>query len=320
MLLTLNVLAILYEDAEDKSINRWQVLKPISTASIKNIYDPIILSQVIQLQGNGTKSAYCLMGKSIDTHILQWEMNYSEDFVIIIGLNTQRGKQYLIYMPGIEDGYMQYGLGEESTDGTWQKYRRDLQKDLAWFDTYNKIKSVESFVIRGSGSIDNLKLTKEKKKSKKLEKKKSPFSLIRKKYTNSTPKIFISGANPLYLEKGEPFVEPGVRAEDKEDGALIVMSSESIDCNRDGRYLVMYIATDSKGNSAVENRYVEVGEVPDEEIEENVLEEGIEEIPKREESQLELEEREHEVMEWEKELELREKEIRERERKIVDKS
>ena len=78
--------------------------------------------------------------------------------------------------------------------------------------------------------------------------------------TNTTPTIIIEGENPFFLSLGESFEEPGVRAEDKEDGELVVTSSENIDKHKEGKYAVIYMATDRQGNSAIDKRYVVVGE------------------------------------------------------------
>ena len=60
LLLTLNLSAKTYEDGEDKKTTRWETLNPSSSATIKNVYDKSKHNQVIQFNGNGTKSAYIL--------------------------------------------------------------------------------------------------------------------------------------------------------------------------------------------------------------------------------------------------------------------
>ena len=347
ILLLLLMLTVLqsktYEDGEDKKTKRWHVLSSSSAGVVSNIYDKNKSSRVITFKGEGTKSAYMLMsceGASWNNekeHILHWQMKYAEDFVILVGVETEKGKRYLIYTPGIKNGYMQYGLGLESTNGIWQRYSRNLEKDLERFENNNKIKSVETFVIRGNGSIDNVKMMKKhftKKEKIKSNKKKRPVkkksskksikkkTIIRKHRTNDTPIIYIRGENPIFLEKGEVFVEPGVSAKDKEDGDVSVTSSADIDNRKEGRYSVIYIATDSHGNSAVDTRYIEIG--AGELVEQNTRrksvnassEEQKETLEEDEEIEFKLEERELEISEWEKELELREKEISQREQQM----
>jgi hypothetical protein len=356
LLLTLNLPAKTYEDSEDKKISRWETLNPSSSAIVKNVHDKSKDSQVIQFVGNGTKSAYILtINESENKKLFHWQMKYSEDFVIFISLETKLGKRYLIYTPGDKNGYMQYGLGVDATSGTWQSYSRNLEEDLRYFDNRNSILKINSFVIRGSGSLDNIKTMKElnsktiknvvedskeidieplksKEKSLKIKKKSSKIKKRSLKInnnikTNSTPTIIIEGENPFFLTLGEGFEEPGVRAEDKEDGELVVTSSENINKHKEGKYAVIYMATDSQGNSAIDKRYVVVGEDGEEE-EGNANEETSNEstnesakpaLAKEEDSdaQYRLEERELEIAEWERELQFREKEISQREKRLV---
>jgi len=350
LLLTLNLSAKTYEDGEDKKINRWELLMPSSSAIIKNIDDKAKGSQVIQFSGNGTKDAYILMiNASQNKNLFHWQMKYSEDFVIFISLDTRLGKRYLIYTPGSKNGYMQYGLGSEATSGTWQRYSRNLEDDLKYFDNRNSIVKVNSFVIRGSGSVDNIKTIKDlnskrkedvsevfdktivkiEKKSQKVEK--SPLKIFKRSETDTTPTITIEGENPYFLALGEAFEELGVSSEDKEDGELVVTSSENINKYKDGEYIVIYMATDSAGNSAIDKRYVIVGE-PDSS---NDIQEVSEELEKKSthtekesprapeskeedsDAQYRLEERELEIAEWERELQFREKEISQREKSML---
>jgi len=370
LLLTLNLSAKTYEDAEDKKTNRWENLNPSSSAKIKNVHDKAKGSQVIQFEGNGTKSAYILIiDEDTNKKSFNWQMKYSEDFVIFISLETKLGRRYLIYTPGNKDGYMQYGLGYAAISGTWQRYSRNLEEDLRYFDNRNSILKVNSFVIRGSGSLDNIKMMRElnsknienivvsskatkkkslkvKKKSEKIKKKplkskkkssksKKKVSKIKKKSlkiknkvkTNTTPTILIEGENPFFLNIGESFEEPGVYAKDKEDGELVVTSSENIDKHKEGKYAVIYMATDSRGNSAIDKRYVVVGEEgegeeePTEESSEETTEEPAKpsSSSKEEDSdaQYRMEERELEIAEWERELQFREKEISQREKSLA---
>ncbi len=73
------------------------------------------------------------------------------------------------------------------------------------------------------------------------------------------PRITLHGVNPLHIELGTPFIDPGASAEDAEDGTLPVSADcGGVDTSRVGRYLCTYRATDSEGNTAVATRVVEV--------------------------------------------------------------
>ena len=291
LLLTLNLFATTYEDGEDKKTNRWEKLNPSSSAIIKNTYDESKSSRVIEFSGEGTKDAYILaINETKNKKLLHWQMKYSEDFVIFISLETKLGKRYLVYTSARSNGYMKYGLGTRSISGTWQRFSRNLEEDLRYFDNRNSIVKINSFVIRGSGSLDNIKIMKDlkskskenvetiepvkaiepikkipkkiKEKPKKIKKKPLTLKKIKKKIakkTNTTPSITIDGENPLFLKLGEAYVEPGVSAKDKEDGEIIVTSCENINKHKEGEYTVIYTAIDSVGNAAADKRYVIVG-------------------------------------------------------------
>jgi hypothetical protein len=231
------------------------------------------------------------------------------------------GKRYLVYPPGIFEGHMQYGLGDDTSNGKWQTVRRNLQEDIAYFDNRVKTVSLKSFVVKGNGRIDNI-IT---KKIMSIKKMKSVKILPLQKYkqkkvlnvaTNSLPVITVRGVNLVELSLGDAYVEEGVSAYDKEDGDLNVVSMENIDSHEVGRYMVLYMTTDSDGNMALDKRYVHVGNV---EIEETSVsldtdEQEEVEVDYRNEKTDFLEE-EEQIRIWEKELELREKELAQREKK-----
>lgn len=327
------VYATVYEDAEDKKRSRWKVIDKVFNASIHNHYDKQKKSRIIELKGQGTRSSFKFQFKKIrkNGYFLSWEMKYSEDFVIIVSLDTKKGKRYLIYTPGDNDSYMQYGLGVNATDGEWHTYRRNLEEDLIYFDNRDKIEKITTFIVKGSGSIDNIKVMKKDITLKKFQIKKIPkrnlyntpvlenTMKIKKHKTNTTPQITIEGENPFYLKIGEPYVELGVTAHDKEDGRLNVTSSETINIYKNGRYSVLYIVTDSDGNAALDRRYVEVGTGRRDTVKMN-SEENNERISKIENYEIRHEEKEYEMGIRERELELREYELQKREVKLQNKN
>jgi len=294
--------ATIYENAEDKKKSKWKVLQTEYPSSIHNLYDRKKVSRIIHFEGEGTKSLYKLENTyKINRHRkkeywLTWEMKYSEDFVIIVVLETRLGKRYMIYTPGINNSYMQYGLGLNTLNGKWHKYKRNLQKDLRYYDNRNEVISFKSFVIKGSGSVDNIATMSDKVFKK--------VYFHNSKNKSSLPKITIKGENPLHLKIGEHYVEPGVSASDKEDGTLNVVSIENIDTSRDGEYTVMYMATNQKGDMAVDSRLVEVGE--------GKKEMQVHNIEKKSVDIKELDKIFEETEAWERELELKEQAFREK--------
>ena len=333
--------ATTYENASNKKTTKWHLLEHFSSGVIKNIYNKKKKSRVIKFDGDGTKSAYILIpNKKKFQHkkgetIFQWEMNYREDFVIMIGMHTLKGKRYLIYTSGDKDSYLQYGLGADSTSGQWKQYRRNLQKDLESSDRYNKIITVDSFVIKGSGMVDNIKMVKPKKRVKKISKpivpkvieeeslttekildKKSeePIQEIAKTEKSSQPPIiYLKGDNPMVLKKGERYIEPGATAKNRDGSSVPVTISEDIDIFNDGEYSVIYMATNSAGDSVIDRRRVRVGNVVEEKEKyfvANTIENNSAEAPLIiEDEDVDLEQRALEILDWEKQLASREQEL-----------
>ncbi len=67
------------------------------------------------------------------------------------------------------------------------------------------------------------------------------------------PTITLMGPNPLRVECGTMFIDPGVTAEDREDGDLtddIVISGGTVNVQGPGTYIIRYYVTDSQGNEA----------------------------------------------------------------------
>jgi hypothetical protein len=75
--------------------------------------------------------------------------------------------------------------------------------------------------------------------------------------------ITLRGANPLAIEVGEAFADPGATATDAEDGNVPVQADcSAVDTRRAGRYACTYTATDRDGHTASLARTVVVGAPP----------------------------------------------------------
>ena len=252
LLLSNTLYAIVYESAEDKSVKGWELLAPFKVGSISNIYDKKHKSYVIKLDGAGTQSAYRLKLKSNTKlppiKILQWEMQYSEDFVIILDVSTQKGQRSLLYTPSNNHAYLQFGLGKEAISKNWKKFSRNLEDDLKRYEENNTIISLNNFIIRGSGRLDNIKLlinqivkapTKKLLKTPKKIKTTIQKEILKKDIT--LPIIKILGDNPMILNNGEMYVEAGATAKDVNGSNLSVTISQNIDIFKDGEYSVIYM-------------------------------------------------------------------------------
>lgn len=75
------------------------------------------------------------------------------------------------------------------------------------------------------------------------------------------PQITLLGANPVRLELGQPFTDPGATATDPQDGALTVNADcSSVDTARAGAYQCTYRATDTASNTVTVTRDVVVAD------------------------------------------------------------
>ncbi len=70
------------------------------------------------------------------------------------------------------------------------------------------------------------------------------------------PVLTVSGDNPLYLQVGASFVEPGASALDAIDGSVEVATTGTVDTAARGTYTRTYTATDAAGNAASASRTV----------------------------------------------------------------
>ena len=158
-----------YEDAEDGKIRGWGIFdKSPAGAKITNIFDPDRGNRVIQLTGSGTQNGYRLRKPaSTKWHnssqfVVEWSMRYSQDFIVYLDVQTNAGHRYLYYTPEnhyrFGSGDVYHGLGTAAIDGQWHTFVRDLQADLADAQPGVTILEVNSFLIRGTGRLDDIKL------------------------------------------------------------------------------------------------------------------------------------------------------------------
>ncbi len=172
---TLPTFATIYEDAEDLKTTGWEDTTHNLNTTIANIYDSQKESRVIELRGNGKNTMFGLGAtESVNSNSwnnstekqLKWSMNYSESFSIYIPISTEKGKRFLVYTNQgtdkkgkIRGGKVRYGLGEDSIDGTWHTFTRDLEADWNAFEPDNPYIKVHGFFIRGSGRVDDISLS-----------------------------------------------------------------------------------------------------------------------------------------------------------------
>jgi hypothetical protein len=160
-----------YSDAENGAVDGWDAFDADPAgASISSVYEQEGReSDVIELAGSNTNNGYRLRSKEFSNwanstqFVMAWSMDYAEGFVIYVDVLTSSGSRTLQYEP-VSTNYLGRGqivrlaLGTGAKDGQWHTFVRDLQADLNRAQSNVKILSVNSFSIRGSGKVDDVKL------------------------------------------------------------------------------------------------------------------------------------------------------------------
>lgn len=82
------------------------------------------------------------------------------------------------------------------------------------------------------------------------------YEYIDETIDTTPPVITLNGDNPMTIECGSEFTDPGTLATDDIDGNISVNSSNDVNVTEVGTYEVIYTATDSSGNTSSETRTV----------------------------------------------------------------
>jgi thioesterase domain-containing protein len=161
-----------YEDAEDGNTNGWFVYTGDSTgAIISNVYDSDASSRVIDFQG--TSHGYMLGNlagregawKNSNETNLSWRIKYSDWYTFYVSVSTENGHRYLQYTADGSDkgnrgnGYIHHGLGGSTRSGAWVDISRDLEADILEYESGNHLLSVNGFMVRGNGRVDDIVLS-----------------------------------------------------------------------------------------------------------------------------------------------------------------
>jgi len=164
---------IVYEDAESTTTDNWEIYDETPEgATISNVYDADKQSNVIVFNGTQRENGYRIGQNSIssprtwnntDHKFIRWSMNYTEKYSVFVSLQTTKGHRYVYYTEKDTDTglsssgtYIHQGLGASTIDGTWQTFTRDLEADLQEYDSNNSILTVNGFLVRGSGMVDDI--------------------------------------------------------------------------------------------------------------------------------------------------------------------
>jgi len=159
-----------YEDAWNQSVSGWTVYdSDPGGAVITNVFDSGRQSWVIEFSGSGDDNGYHLRNEdgspwgNSNQFFIEWNMQYSEYFIVYIDVNTSVGRRVIYYTP-VDDNnlgngqYIHYGLGSDVMDGRWHTFTSDLQSDLDAAQAGVILLEVNGFFVRGSGRVDDIKL------------------------------------------------------------------------------------------------------------------------------------------------------------------
>ncbi len=160
-----------YEDGEDATTNKWIIYDRSGGANIENVYDFGRKNRVIKLIGEGYKSGFWLrksdgsLWNDKEYHKIEWKSKFDSSFLIYVYVKTTKGYVYLQYIPVDSDvvigGKYNFALGSFAKDGRWHTFQRDIKKDLEKLPDFDgELISIEGFLVRGHGFIDDVKTLK----------------------------------------------------------------------------------------------------------------------------------------------------------------
>jgi len=158
--------ATIYQDVAHNNLSKWKVYDNApSGAHIRYAHN------AIEFKGTGLSNGYILgnlEGKSgawnnSSEKVIQWDMKFNQDFVIYIRVMTKKGARYIYYTAsnksnGKKNSYIHIGLDAKKNNDIWQTIKRDLEADLKKYEPNNTLLTVNAFLIRGNGFVDNIKL------------------------------------------------------------------------------------------------------------------------------------------------------------------
>jgi len=250
LLVSLNSVAmgIVYEDGES-GVESWTLYDNTPAgASISVLFDQQKQSSVIEFNTSGVDNGYMLGSFTLESswnntndNLIDWDMKFSEDFIIYLLVKTDLGYRYLYYTPidasygkGNDSIFVHFGLGSQAKNGTWQHFRRDIAQDVKAYEPNNNLVSVLAFLIRGSGRVDNIVM--------------SGGADV------TPPTITLKGDSFVTVRQNSNYVDAGATAYDDVDGNLTanIVTTNNVDITQLGTYTVKYNLSDSSNNQAVE--------------------------------------------------------------------
>ncbi|MFA6100528.1 MAG: putative glycoside hydrolase [Victivallaceae bacterium] len=159
-----------YEDAENGNTAGWSIYDANTTGTITNVFDATRGGNIIRLTGNQSNTGFQKLADggaywgNTTQFTLEWSMRTSVTYTIYVLVNTSAGDEYLTYTYIGTDSlgtgqYIQHGLGNNTINGQWQTFTRNLKADLKEAQPGVTLNSVKAFLIRTAGAdLDDIKL------------------------------------------------------------------------------------------------------------------------------------------------------------------
>ncbi len=266
----------------------WSILHH-GSGSIIEVYDMEKKSKVIEFSSNSNRDTYingAKKGKNAwnnrKSKTIQWSFKYTKNYVAIITLATVKGYRNLVYTANDKNFKSYIGLGSHTIQGEWVTITRNLEEDLHRQDPINRIVAVNGFAIRGDGRITNVHMLKVIKRSivrslyqtieealfylrnRKFIKESIDPKAVKNRHrppktkNSAVPTITLINGDKIYINIGEPFIDPGVIAEDSNGLPLDVEVIGDINTSIVDSHPLHYLAIDHNGNASSKSRLVVV--------------------------------------------------------------
>ena len=152
------------ENAEDGNTKNWSIYDNTPVGKIKNNIDPANpANHVIKLEteNTGTGFKYTFPTPVTDNFIMEWKQK-SGTYVVYLSCTTTYGHRYVYYTKDkynkpLNKKYIHHGLSPATARNNWTIITRDVEKDLKDSEPENNLISINAFLFRGSGYIDDIK-------------------------------------------------------------------------------------------------------------------------------------------------------------------
>jgi len=185
---------------------------------------------------------------------IEFKIKTNQHFVIIISVQTSCGIKEITYVSGEKETDTYLGLGLKSIDNQWHTFSRDIKDDLQKLYPNERLKSINAMVVKGRISIRNINFKNSLIAHLPPSASKQKERVVYPKH-NIPPKILLK-KNSITHPLGEEFIVPNIKAVDLYGNILEPEVVGFVDSQKEGKYVLNYIATDQAGNVTTQRQVV----------------------------------------------------------------